>query len=107
MTGAPLSAGAWELLRALVLGVQIHQSLDGWRATDPWQTDSEFGSRVDDSHISELISCGFIAFDSSGSRCFAVASETGSEALAERSAREIKATFQFLNFVNLKRKTCS
>jgi hypothetical protein len=107
VSGAPLSAGAWEILRALVLGVQIRQSdAGGWRTVEPWHQDSEGGSLVDASHIGELISCGFIVLDLRGSQSFAVVSETGSKALGERSAREIKATLRSLNFVKLKPKTC-
>src|ERR1700722_2335178 len=108
MTGASLSPDAWEILRALVLGVKICESDTGdWRVIEPWHPDSKTGSLVDASHISELTSCGFIAFDSSGSRCFVVASEAGSKALSERSSREIKAMFQSLRFLKLKRKICS
>jgi hypothetical protein len=76
-----------------------------WRAIEPWHQDSKCGSCVDASHISELISFGFIALESRGSQSFAVVSETGSKALAERTAREIREIFRHLKYAKLEPKT--
>lgn len=100
---APLSAGAWEVLRALVLGVQIRESWDGWRAVDPCQIDSEFGSCVDDSHISELHAFGFIDFTHRGSVKLLAVSEAGLKALEERQRREIDELRKCLRSVKLER----
>jgi len=102
MSDAPLSAGAWAILRALVLGIEIRESDDGWRAFGPGP--NHFVG-VDASHLSELISCGFIGLDLKGSCSVAVVSESGSKALAEKSGQETSEIFKHLKYVSLNPKT--
>jgi hypothetical protein len=103
MSDASLSDGAWAILRALVVGIQIRESVDGWSAFGIGQRRS---AGVDSSHISELLASGFIAFTSRGSESFVTVSESGLEALKELQRQEIREFRKCLKSAKLEPKTC-
>jgi hypothetical protein len=93
MTTAPLSAGAWEVLRALVLGIRIREFSDGWRAVGPWQNPSSSG--IDTDTMGELLNAKFVERQTLGIGHYAIATDSGQRALSVKTAAEIKSALKW------------
>src|ERR1700683_2839211 len=94
MSGAPLSTGAWETLRALALGVRIREFADGWRAVGPWQEPSSSG--ISSPVIGELLGAGFVLRETLGLGCYLALTGGGSKALRDQKSREIRESIEWL-----------
>jgi len=91
---APLSVGAWEILRALALGIRIREFADGWQAVGPWQEPSSSG--IDSVAMTQLIDAGFVERQTLGIGCYAAVTDAGQKALSEKSDREFQGALEWL-----------
>jgi hypothetical protein len=100
MSGVPLSAAAWEILRALVLGIRIREFADGWRAVGPWQepTSSGIASAVMD----ELLHAGFIQRETLGVGHYASITKAGESVLSDKTTSDIRNAIKWARRENLK-----
>ncbi len=94
MSGAPLSAGAWEILGALALGIRIRKLADGWQAVGPWQEPSSSG--VDLAIMTELIEARFVESQTLGIGSYAAMTKLGETALREKTEREIRNAIKWV-----------
>ena len=94
MSGAPLSASAWEILGALALGIRIREFTDGWRAVGPWQEPSLSG--VDPAIMTELVTAGFVERQMLGIGCYAAMTELGEKSLRKKTEREIRNAIKWV-----------
>lgn len=94
MSGASLSPGAWEIMRALAMGVELREFETGWQAVGPWQEPSSSG--VDPSCIGELLEAGFVAHETRGVGRYASITKTGKKALAEKNQGEMRAALEWV-----------
>ena len=58
MSAPPLSAAAYEVLRALVLGLELRETSQSWAFVGPWQIPARSG--VPGAVMDELLSGGFV-----------------------------------------------
>lgn len=90
MIGAPLSAEAYEVLRALVLGLELRETSDGWAFVGPWQNSAHSG--VSSAVMGELLSGGFV-LRGGGSR--AELTNVGVEARAVRTQELLETALRW------------
>jgi len=91
---APLSAGAWEVLRALTLKIRIREFVDGWQAVGPWQEPTT--SQLDSGVVRELLDHGFATREDLGIGRYLSITPLGERLLDKKTRDEIQAALQWV-----------